>query len=269
MNKSSFSFAGGQILGARKSQQDMYGFHLSVDKNTITCLLADGMGGHASGEVAAELAVQAFLGPIREPDGPGSEEFIRLLDQANRVLKHEVSQHPEHEGMGCTLVALEVNRNVVSWISVGDSPLYLASELGFERLNADHSMGGQLDAAAERGEITFEEAENSNSRNVLTSAVTGDPIRRVDQVIGGRHLIQGQWLILASDGLDTLSSGDILSIIKTQGEQSAEILLANLLAAIEKQARPNQDNATICVISLKEVRIEDDNVATRPIKLTY
>ena len=269
MNKYSFAFAGGQILGARKSQQDMYGFHLSVDKNTITCLLADGMGGHASGEVAAELAVQVFLKPIREPDGPDSQEFMRLLDTANRALQHDVSQFPEHEGMGCTLVALEVNRNVVSWISVGDSPLYLASDTGLVRLNADHSMGWQLDAAAERGEITFEEAKNSSSRNVLTSALTGDPIRRVDQVIAGRHLVHGEWLILASDGLDTLSSAEISSIVKTEGERGAEVLLASLLAAIEKQARPTQDNVTICLISLKEIQFEDDKVVTRPIALTH
>ena len=263
-------FAGAQIAGKRAYQEDAFAFReLKGKDESLICLLADGMGGHAAGDVAANTSIEAFSQAIEWQSRPLHEQFIRALDKANRAIYRKAKDDSTKAGMGCTFVAVEVANGLCNWISIGDSPLFHISGSQIRRINANHSMAQQLDAAAARGEITMEEARNSSSRNILLSALTGDPISRVDQSKAAQPLIKGDWIILASDGLETLTPEEILSVVLQKPGSTAKQMCRLLLDAVEARDTPSQDNATVLAVRVQQrpaAAVPDDDVPTRPIR---
>jgi len=273
LTRNMLDYAGAQIGGKRAYQEDAFAFHALKGKDeSLICLLADGMGGHAAGDVAANTSIDAFSEAIDWQSPPLKEQFIRALDKANRAIYRKAKDDPAKAGMGCTFVAVEVVNGLCNWISIGDSPLFHISGSKISRINADHSMAQQLDAAAARGEISVEEARTSSSRNILLSALTGDPISRVDQSKTARPLVTGDWIILASDGLETLEPDEILSLIHSNPGASAKQMCGLLLDAVEARDKPSQDNATVMAVRMLEQPaqpadvVPDDEVITRPIR---
>lgn len=259
-----------QIDGKRDYQEDAYKIITNeVNPTHMICLLADGMGGHAAGDVAANLAINSFEEALSSKEPPCHEQFMQCLDQSNRALREAVSQNSEYSGMGCTIVALEIYKNTCHWISVGDSPLFHIRSNKIKRINADHSMAAQLDAAAKMGEITEEEARKSPSRNILLSALTGDKISRMDYARTPLYLEQGDWLILASDGVETLTNEELLTILKANADASAKEVLKYIMAQIIKRDKAGQDNATAIVIYVNDQvdyqHTIEDQITTRPI----
>ena len=114
------------------------------------------------------------------------------------------------DSMGCTLVAAVMENKFIRWVSVGDSHLYLIRKNELNKKNADHSYGGFLDRMAAEG--TPVEPEADFSRNMLMSALTGQDIPEIDCPETPLELEAGDRLIVASDGLDSLSQGKILSL---------------------------------------------------------
>lgn len=268
LNQTIIDFAGAQLLGARKNQEDAYSLQPSKDSDHLICLLADGMGGHEAGEVASELAVNTFVNGITVNGAPEQTSFMPLLDGANRAIANEVDKNPQLAGMGCTFVALEIIAETFSWISVGDSPLFLLRDGKISRKNADHSMAGRLDAAAAMGEISWEEAKQSPDRNALLSALTGDRISRLDVTKEPHTLREDDWLILASDGLETLDDDLIAKTIAGVASQHASDVVDALLQAVTNKAEPRQDNTTVIAAKLNRYddEVEPDDVVTRPIR---
>lgn len=242
--------------------------HPSKDGDHLICLLADGMGGHEAGEVASELAVSTFANGIAVNGAPEHSSFMPLLDAANRAIANEVNENPKYAGMGCTLVAMEIIADTFSWISVGDSPLFLLREGKLTRKNADHSIAGRLDAAAAMGEITWEDAKQSPDRNALLSALTGDRISRLDITKEPLLLRENDWLILASDGLETLDDDQIAQTVESVASQRAKDVVDALLQTVTSKASPKQDNTTVIAAKLitLDQAVESDNVVTRPIR---
>lgn len=225
------------------------------------------MGGHEAGEVASKLAVSTFANGITVNGAPEQVSFMPLLDSANRAIANEVHENPQRAGMGCTFVALEIIGHGYSWISVGDSPLFLIRDGKIERKNADHSMAGRLDAAAAMGEISWEEAKQSPDRNALLSALTGDRISRLDITKEPHTFREDDWLILASDGLETLDNDLIAKTIESVASQHASDVVDALIQAITEKAAPKQDNSTVIAARLTTTDlIEPDDVITRPIR---
>jgi len=270
LTRDMLDYAGAQIAGKRAYQEDAFAFRaVTGNDESLICLLADGMGGHAAGDVAANTSIEAFSDAIEWQSRPLHEQFIRALDKANRAIYRTAKDDPAKDGMGCTFVAVEIANGHCNWISIGDSPLFHVSGNQIRRINADHSMAQQLDAAAARGEITPEEARNSSSRNILLSALTGDPITRVDQSKAARALGKGDWIILASDGLETLEPNEILSLVQRHRDSSAKQMCSLLLQSVEARNKPGQDNATVMAVRVLERSagaVPDDEVTTRPIR---
>ncbi|MYK88913.1 MAG: SpoIIE family protein phosphatase, partial [Acidobacteria bacterium] len=135
--------AGGQLIGAREAQEDEFGFidgsTLDPDGRHPVVIVADGMGGHAGGEMAGRLAVRAFVDAYGL-DGAPADRLGAALDAANRSIDDAVRENLSLDGMGATLVAATVTTDGLEWISVGDSPLYLYRAGRLKRLNEDHSM---------------------------------------------------------------------------------------------------------------------------------
>src|SRR6185369_3080690 len=157
---------------------------------------------HKGGATASRLAVGAFIHAIET-----GMSLAAALDAANQAVGEGVRRDPELESMGATLVGVLVKDGMLQWISVGDSPLYLVSGAGIERVNADHSMAPQLDSLVARGAISARDAAVHPARHTLREAVMGQPLTLIDQ--GRRALPAGARLLICSDGIQTLADTDI------------------------------------------------------------
>jgi PPM family protein phosphatase len=244
-----FDIAGAQIDGARDYQEDAFLISRLTDADgnqAALVIVADGMGGHAAGNVASNMAVQAFnkyvTGNYPADDLPGVLHTAVL--KANGSIAETIRETPALEGMGCTMVAVLVEDHKLWWASVGDSHLYLLRDKELTKQNADHSYGGFLDRMAAAGNPI--EPEAGLSRNMLMSAITGEDITEIDCPEQPLELRHGDRIILCSDGLDTLSSGKIIQYCEWS-EKARECGEA-LLNAVEEAAMPRQDNATVVVL---------------------
>lgn len=254
-----------QIVGGREEQED-YCSHHDFGRSLL-CVVADGMGGHAAGATAARLAVTSFMEVASAAASPRSNSFINALDDANRAIAAHVADHPQTEGMGCTLIGAELDGDHLRWISVGDSKLFHRSGETLAQVNADHSMASRLQIAVKNGDMTEEEAAASPSRHILLSALTGEEIAKVDYSVKGRAVRAGDMIILASDGIDTLTPARIAGILtESEAGDTADICRA-LLDAVTACAHPRQDNTTVMVArAVAAESVDPDDVPTRPVR---
>ena len=235
-------FYGDQIQGDRDYQEDNY--KVKVYGPDTLLLLCDGMGGHVGGEQASALAVEEFVhGFGHQIDSPLYQRLKAGLTSANAAIERKVSESSELKGMGTTLVAVYLSGETIHWISVGDSPLWLVRDSKIQRLNADHSLAGVLEKLVQLGEITTQDAANDPKRHALLSSVSGDEIKHIDLRDSPFDMQNGDCLLLASDGLETLSEQEIIRLVS--GNDSPEDNVAQLLGAVKTSQKPHQDNATV------------------------
>jgi formylglycine-generating enzyme required for sulfatase activity/serine/threonine protein phosphatase PrpC len=250
-----FDIYGSQIDGARDLQEDAYmSTHIGDlgkdgEGGASLVVVADGMGGHAAGNVASNMAVQAFNKHVSRnyPNENLSEILYQSVIQGNNFIAKTVQDTSALQGMGCTLVAAIFEGKYVRWASVGDSHLYLIRDKQFFKKNADHSYGGFLARMAAAG--TPMEPEPGFSRNMLMSALTGDEIAEIDCPLVPMELRAGDRLIFATDGLDTLSHGTIL--YQSDGATTARECAEALLTAVEDAHKSRQDNTTVVVVDVR------------------
>ena len=248
-----FELAGSQIDGARDYQEDAFLITNLTDANgkpSALAIVADGMGGHAAGNVASNMAVQAFNKHVSAnyPTDNITEVLEQAVIKANNSITETVAETPALRGMGCTMVAAILEGGRIIWASVGDSHLYLVRNKELTKKNADHSYGGFLDRMKTQG--TPIEPEPGLSRNMLMSAITGDEINEVDVNSVPFDLKAGDRIIICSDGLDTLSSGKIIQYSEWSG--SPKECADALMQAVEDANMPRQDNTTAVVVNIKE-----------------
>lgn len=177
------------IAGQRPYQEDAVLTRELGDGRTLVAV-ADGMGGHAAGEVASALALETLVEALE--DGMSLDAAFTLANE--RV--HEKSREPGKQGMGTTLVAVVVEGSEYSVANVGDSRCYLVSDAGIRQLTEDHSF---VTEALKRGQ-TEEEAMASQWRDALTRSIGIDEEVKVD-VFGPFPVEDGTALLLCSDGL--------------------------------------------------------------------
>ena len=120
-------FAAGQIPGKRDYQEDDYGVldgraDVGIDGGEHTLLLvADGMGGHVSGDTASRLINKTFIETYPRASGPVTDRLRECVDAANQAIAKAVEEQPELDGMGSTLLAAVVSQRGLEWLSIGDS----------------------------------------------------------------------------------------------------------------------------------------------------
>lgn len=247
-------YAGQRIQGRRHHQEDDFSFDNSRT-NDFLMVIADGLGGHQGGAYASRCAVQTFINNYYAVSGTVSQRLQHALHQANHQLAI-AAETKELYGMGCTLVGVVLKADSLEWISVGDSPLWLYDKAGhLHRLNADHSIKPILQEQVRRGNLTVEEAAIHPERNMLFSALTGDSLDLIDQSPEPLQLFPGDRLLLASDGIFTLSDEELGKVLKQ--ELSAKELVDELLSAVEAKDCRDQDNTTVLVVKVP------DGVTTR------
>lgn len=239
-----------QHIGRREEQQDALGNLVLAPRHTLY-VLADGMGGQQGGQTAARAVVAAILDHFHRQNPPADSraaenQLHAALSAANQALARILQSHPELDGMGSTLIALiaDENTGTYSYISVGDSPLYLLENGRLRRINANHAFAEDLKRMIAAGEITAEEAERHPARHAVTSAVTGKDIAHTDCRSGS--LNPGDTLLLASDGVQTLSDREIEDTLNAAADPEAQAQA--LISVVLAKQNPHQDNTSLILV---------------------
>ncbi len=188
----------------RASNEDSFGY----DERLGIFVVCDGMGGHAAGEVASQIAVDTVLGYFRRrkpavdedaylDDAPlGARLLAEAVKQANDAILAYAEAHKNTSGMGTTLVAARFAEGTVSIANVGDSRIYLLREGQLLQLTEDHSL---VMEQVRRGMLTLEEAKRSSAQNIITRALGTDETTLPD--LGEFPAQAGDILMLATDGV--------------------------------------------------------------------
>lgn len=239
-----------QIRGRRDYQEDSLAVQLfAADAgeraNELLLVMADGMGGHAGGDVASRLVVDCFRAAYGSSTEPVTAALRSSLEAANECVADAVLDAPELGGMGSTLLGCVIRDDTLSWVSVGDSPLWVCRANSLQRLNADHSMVPLLEAMASSGELTREELLADPRRSLLRSALTGRNVALVDLPGQPFRLEDGDLVVLASDGIETLNVAELAGLLQDTAVMALDELAGRLLAGVEAAGRTNQDNASV------------------------
>lgn len=199
--------------------------------------VADGMGGHAAGEVASEIAVNVLA--ERAPAHPDGEALSRAVEEANRAIIQAAHEGRGREGMGttCTAAMLEGERLVI--VQVGDSRAYLLHQGKLQQLTRDHSLMADM---IEAGQLTPEEARMHPQRSVITKALGSDVHLRPD--IYEINVETGDRLLICSDGLSGMVHDEDIerTLCRVQDPQRCASQLVN-----EAIANGGHDNVTVIV----------------------
>ena len=243
-------FAAATMIGARKRQEDAWSVQVVADDGTgeklLLAAVADGMGGLPAGDQASRMTVRNFAGSYPLISKPPAERLRPALGHANHAMRTAIEADPSLQGMGSTLVAALFFEDLFQWLSVGDSHIFHWHHCELERINPLHTYGRELDARAARGEISATHAALHPERAAITSAVMGLPLNEVAE--GEVDLVDGDVVILASDGVETLSDEEVAAICGDHRSAGASRIAGAIIRRIEQRATPWQDNATAVVV---------------------
>jgi len=220
-----------QTIGKRENQEDYFA---TIElENGVLALLADGMGGHERGEVASKLSIKSFIECFKSNfKKVNSLELLKFsLYQANS----EVSRYKELNkiDLGTTLIALFAKENSFEWVSVGDSLLYLYRDRELLKLNQKHTLSEEL-----------KEFDRELNQDMLTSAIYGEEISKID--LNQKDFKIDDILILASDGLDSLSESEIVDSLNQKSQ--LQNISEDILTKVNQKNYEHQDNSTILML---------------------
>jgi len=228
-----------------------------VDIESGLFIVADGMGGHAAGEVASEIAVETVAEVLLEAENPDETRLARVtpdpedairerlryaMNQASLRIRRAAMEDPTQAGMGTTLCVLLIEDGVAHLGHVGDSRIYLFRDDALQRLTRDHTVVQQeIDA----GRLTPELARIVPHKNILTQSVGYHG--PVEPDTATRPVQPGDVFVICSDGLTDPLDDDALSTIirDTPSEDLAEELVQQ---AIENGT---EDNVTVVVVKIE------------------
>lgn len=243
-------FAAATMIGARKRQEDDWNVRVVSDDDTgeplLLAAVADGMGGLPAGDQASRITIWAFVSNFGLVAKPPGERLRPALVHANGEMASAIEDDPSLRGMGSTLVAALFVEDRLRWLSVGDSLIFHWRAGDLKRINPLHTYGRELDARAARGEISAVRAALHPDRAAITSAVMGWPLAEVAE--GELDLAAGDVVVLASDGIETLSSEEIAAVCGAGRTSGASGIAEAIIRRIEQRAIPWQDNATVVVV---------------------
>jgi serine/threonine protein phosphatase PrpC len=272
-----FDVASAIWKGMRPYQEDSLSTDFHAGSSKGFAIVADGMGGHAAGDVASNLAAIHGAGELKlamqqlEGKAGGLPEALgAAIEKANGAIAERVGADSRVAGMGATLLALAINENDLYWGSVGDSPLYLVRDGTLRQLNQDHSMAPVIAAMVERGEITPEQAKQHPDRNALTSVLMGERIEKKDVPDSAFEIMPSDVLIAASDGLQFLPDEQILDLVASALPASSSTLCDKLMGALKDLGDPHQDNCAIIVVQMRgEAPKQVDTASKEPAAATH
>ncbi len=220
-------------------------------------MVADGMGGAAAGEVASQMATEVVLGTLRErwvtadvhsPDGFAAALRV-AADEANAAIHGYATKHPENRGMGSTATIAGLLHDTLFLAQVGDSRGYLVRDGVARQITKDQSLVQRL---IDAGELTEEEAEVSDRRNIILQALGPEPTIRIE--LTHQRVRRGDVLILCSDGLSGQVRSDEIARVVTQEPDLVQVC-KRLIDFANEAGGP--DNITVIA-----ARFDGDGLAT-------
>jgi len=227
----------------RLVNQDAFWVGEIPGKGTLA-VVADGMGGHQTGEVASQQAVKTFRESFDRSRATPPAAMARASQAANLEIYEYALEHPEHRGMGTTLTTVLIDDQVAIVGHVGDSRAYLVRDGTIEQLTHDHSWVADR---VRQGLLTDDEARRHRWRNVITNALGATTAFKLD--LHHFELREGDRLLLCSDGVSMLLSELMMQQIVTDNDpqEAAERLVE------EANDRGSPDNVTAVVLHIAAV----------------
>lgn len=238
-------------MGRRQRQEDSFAvdtLDLPQGAEVDICqlfILADGMGGHAGGDIASRLAVNAFARSLKAGAVFSESRLVDALMDANELIAREIALDPALAGMGTTFLGVTCSGNTINWVSVGDSLLLLFRDGTLCRLNEDHSMLPRLKELEQARGRDVEAAYRDRRRHQLRSALTGTKPGLID--LANCELRRGDLLLIASDGIETLSMSELAALLERNRNSKTDELVDLIIGSIEQRNAPQQDNVTLIV----------------------
>ena len=222
--------------GGREKNEDRMGYCYTRESGLF--VLADGMGGHPEGEVAAQLALQTISALYQKEARPIVDDVTEFLASSLTAAHHQIIRYASEKGMldtpRTTLVAAVVQAGSATWVHCGDSRLYVVRDGEMLTRTRDHSYLEQQNAGAIRMDRI--------NRNILFTCL-GSPTKPVFDVTGPIVLQQGDKVLLCSDGLwGSLNDIDIVRHLSTQSVSDA---VPDLVEMALRNGGDNSDNVTV------------------------
>ncbi|MBI4318393.1 MAG: serine/threonine-protein phosphatase [Chloroflexi bacterium] len=242
--------------GGREENEDAFLVEpvgsLTARLRGVLCVVADGMGGHAAGEVASQMAVRTVRSRFYQTANISVAEALReAVEVANGEVFQEARRRPDRSGMGCTLTAAVVHGNSLVIGHVGDSRAYLIRRDAIAQITSDHSLVAEQVTA---GILTPEQAQSHPQRNVILRALGQNPTVKVDII--EENLEPGDVVLLCTDGLNDILTNEEIGL---NGSQVPPQKAARRLIALAKEKgarrdagladeRGSLDNITVAVL---------------------
>ena len=245
-----------------KSNEDRYSvsaYRLDDENNTpsVFAILADGIGGHLAGEVAAEIAVDTISHAVAMSDGKNPQEELKhAIIQAGDAVRQHSGRDSEQRGMGSTCACAWVIDHKLYIASVGDSRIYLLRDGRIRQLTVDHTW---VQEALEHGILTPDQARNHPRAHIIRRYLGSQkdvvpdlrlklmPDESDEQALAnqGMRLLPGDELVLCSDGLsDLVSDAEILDAFRGNS-------LSDALSSLVELANKNGGHDNITILALK------------------
>jgi len=249
----------------RELNEDVVAYVLTPRSDDRECrllaLVADGMGGHAAGEVASALAAETVLRFYFEMEGSPPDVIERCLAAANKAIYEYAQANPDCAGMGTTCTVLAVHGTRAYLGHIGDSRAYMLRDCLLHQISTDHSLVGDL---VRRGVLTAEEAARSPDRNIITRALGTKPTAEPKIWRPGLGIVSGDVFILCSDGLSDLV--DDVAIKHTASTLDPFTACKTLRDQAMREG--GHDNISIGIFRIDGETVEaKDAAATRPIAI--
>ena len=222
----------------RKHNEDSL---LVTDKQLF--LVADGMGGHAAGDIASRIFVTTVDAALQDGENIDTQDSLRnVFIRGNQAIYISRLVHPERKGMGTTATMLSIREKTAVWAHVGDSRLYRLRNGELKQITRDHSLVADL---VENGSITEAEARKHPHKNMLMRAVGVEEFVQVDT--GEFAIKDNDIFLLCSDGLTNMTSEEeIKQLLATDdGNKAAKLVQAALDGG-------GMDNVTAIVVEYHE-----------------
>lgn len=229
----------------RELNEDSYNIISGYGEVPAVFIIADGMGGHNSGEIASKAAVDYISGAILNspgrltPDNGVIDEIKKLIEETNASVYEKSLEMPENSGMGTTMTVAAAVGGVMYIGHIGDSRLYLIRDGNLKLLTTDHSF---IEEMVRNGSMTREEAKSHPRKHVITRALGCTPEVEADAY--SCRMETGDTYVLCTDGLTNMLGEDEIAELASGSAPDAAC------EELVKRANDNggEDNITVIVI---------------------